>query len=307
MTACKTETDQGTLSLRRVVLSPTTANVSPGETQQFAAIGQMSDGTTQPIGVAYAATGGTITSAGIYEAGTTPGTYRVIATLSNGTRADTSEVIVTPPGAHNYWTTFSLTEDPISESGRWINGGAIGLNWTNVSSSSGLAIGHQIGASYTDATAVLGGTWGPDQRVTAAVYATNPIDACYQEVEMRLRTVVSPLSITGYEVSYKSSLTASAYLIIVRWNGLLGDFTVLLDTRGTQFGVTTGDVVSATIAGNVITAYKNGVQMGQAVDNTFTSGSPGMGFNLENAAPGCAGTNGNYGFTNFSATDFAVR
>jgi hypothetical protein len=28
-----------------------------------------------------------------------------------------------------------------------------------------------------------------------------------------------------------------------------------------------------------------------------------MGFNLENAPAGCSGTNGDYGFTSYSATD----
>ena len=62
-----------------------------------------------------------------------------------------------------------------------------------------------------------------------------------------------------------------------------------------QYGVKTGDVVRATIVGNVITAYKNGVQLAQVTDKTYATGSPGMGFN--------EGTNGDYGFTNYSATD----
>jgi hypothetical protein len=49
----------------------------------------------------------------------------------------------------------------------------------------------------------------------------------------------------------------------------------------------------------VITAHINGVQVLQVPDNTFSSGSPGMGFYLQNAT----GKNGDYGFTNFTATD----
>ena len=64
-----------------------------------------------------------------------------------------------------------------------------------------------------------------------------------------------------------------------------------------------GDVISATIIGNVITAYKNGAVMGQTSDPTFTAGTPGIGFNLENGTASCRGTNDRYGFSAFSATD----
>jgi hypothetical protein len=58
--------------------------------------------------------------------------------------------------------------------------------------------------------------------------------------------------------------------------------------------VKTGDVVKATIVGNEIKTYKNGVLMGTAKDNTYIHGNPGFGFN--------EGVNGNYGISSFSAT-----
>ena len=82
-----------------------------------------------------------------------------------------------------------------------------------------------------------------------------------------------------------------------------GDFTVLLTFNGQQYGVTNGDTVMATIVGNVITAYKNGVQQGQVTDSTYASGSPGIGFNLDNGVSGCSGTNASYGFSSFTALD----
>ena len=205
-----------------------------------------------------------------------------------------------------YTTNFSLTENPISEGGRWINGRTNGIDWSDVSTTPGLAIGHQTGASYTDATALLTGTWAPDQSATATVYTVNQNDACYQEVELRLRSSISARSNKGYEIGFKMSQTAAAYLIIVRWNGPVGSFDYLYNATGSQFAIRNGDVVKAEIAGNVIKAYVNGVQKAQ-VDitsiggTTYTSGSPGMGFNLENAPSGCSGTNGNYGFKNFTA------
>ncbi|MBZ5574853.1 MAG: hypothetical protein LAO09_23615 [Acidobacteriia bacterium] len=201
---------------------------------------------------------------------------------------------------HSYSTSFPQTEDPISEAGHWINGGTVGLDWTNVSTNGGVAIGHEGSVPYSDATATLRGTWGPTQTVQGTVYAANQNITCGQEVEMRLRTTIAPHSITGYEVSFS---TSSGYLIIVRWNGPLGDFTILSNPTGSQYVAENGDVVKATVVGNVISAYKNGALMGQVSDDTYSTGSPGMGFNLNNSVGGCSGTNADYGFTSFAASD----
>jgi hypothetical protein len=207
-----------------------------------------------------------------------------------------------PPG---YSTQFPLTENPISEGGKWVNGKAVGLDWADVSTTPGRAVGNQTGPNFTDATAVLQSlTWTPDQKASAQVATTGaPLESCFQEVELRLRTVIAPHSITGYEINYKFSNDSTGYMQIVRWNGDFADFTILQNFNGQKFGVTNGDVVSATVVGNVITAFKNGVQQGQATDNTFSSGSPGIGFNISNDITGCPGTNGNYGFSSFSAQD----
>ena len=201
--------------------------------------------------------------------------------------------------SQTYATRFPLTENPISEGGHWINGGTIGLDWTNVSTTPGLTIGHEGGTvDYTDATALLSGSWGPDQSAMATVFTVNQNDPCYEEVELRLRSSLSAHSATGYEISEKCSTTSGAYLIIVRWNGPVGNFTMLKELDGAAYGIRNGDSIRATIIGNVITAYINGVQMAQVTDTTFKTGSPGMGFNLH----GCTGTNADYGFTSFTAS-----
>jgi hypothetical protein len=201
-----------------------------------------------------------------------------------------------------YTTRFPLTENPISEAGSWINGQAVGLDWHDVSTTPGLAIGHQSGSSYTDGTALLTDSWGATQTVEAVVHAVNPKETCYQEVEMRLRSALTAHSCTGYEISFKATKSASAYLIIVRWNGKLGDFTYLKNSTGAEYGIAEGDTVKATIVGNVITAYINGAPVGTATDSTYATGNPGMGFNLETGDASCVGTNGDYGFTRFTAT-----
>jgi hypothetical protein len=186
-----------------------------------------------------------------------------------------------------YTTRFMVAENPLSEGGRWENGKTLGLDWGDVSTTAGTAIGHAGPARYADATALLKGTWGPDQLAEATVYAGKTIG--YPEVELRLRSSLSPHICTGYEISNSVGSEPSAYLIIVRWNGRLADFTYLANLHGKEYGVKTGDVVKATIVGHVITAFKNDVQLAQVTDKTYATGNLGLGFN--------EGTNGDYGLT----------
>jgi len=204
-------------------------------------------------------------------------------------------------GTHGTYTTnFPLTENPISESGNWENGKAIGLDWADAATFPGHAFGLESGTKgYDDAAALLTGRWGPDQTAQATVYSVKQNDNIYEEVELRLRSSLSAHSATGYEILFRCSKTKNAYAEIVRWNGPLGSFTYLDRHRGAQFGVATGDVVKATIVGNVITAYINGVQVAQATDSTYPTGQPGVGFFLQ----GTTGVNRDYGFTSFTASD----
>ncbi len=204
-----------------------------------------------------------------------------------------------------YFTNFPGTENPISEGGHWVNGKTAGLDWADVATVPGLAFGLQSGSNgYDDATALLTGTWGPDQTVTATVRSVNPMGgSVYEEVEIRLRSSLSAHLNTGYEIFFRCVKDSSSYVQIVRWNGPLNDFTYLADNRGMQYGISDGDVISATAIGNVITAYLNGVQVARVIDNTYPAGSPGMGFFLQ----GTTGVNGDFGFTSFTATDGAGR
>jgi uncharacterized protein YjdB len=81
-------------TLVRVILSPDSATVFTAATQQFTTTGRMSDSTTVPLAPTYSATGGSINSSGVYTAGNTTGTFRVIA-ASQG-KADTSPVVIQP-------------------------------------------------------------------------------------------------------------------------------------------------------------------------------------------------------------------
>src|SRR5205823_2108550 len=82
--------------LMKVILSPVTASVLTGGTLQYAAYGRRKNGDSTSINVLYAASGGTITAAGLYTAGQTAGPYHVAATQSSGgTLTDTAAVTIT--------------------------------------------------------------------------------------------------------------------------------------------------------------------------------------------------------------------
>ncbi len=206
-----------------------------------------------------------------------------------------------------YSTHFTRAENPISEGGQWLNGHADGLDWTDVRTTPGFAFGTEPGGNrpapqkYDDSTALLKGAWGPDQTVQATVRSTHPNrdGKVWEEVELRLRSSISPHSCTGYEVMFRCTKIPQAYCNIARWDGPLGKYTMLKETNGSRYGVKTGDVVKASMIGKILTVYINGVQVVRISDGTFASGNPGMGFFLD----GATGVMDNFGFSSFSATD----
>jgi hypothetical protein len=130
--------------------------------------------------------------------------------------------------AQTYTTNFPLTENPISEGGKWINAGVVGLDWNNVRTTPGFAFGTDPGTvTYADSWALLTGTWGPDQTVQATINEQNPNTSCHQETELVLRGNLSAHSATGYEITLRATNDANSYLLIARWNGALGNFTYL--------------------------------------------------------------------------------
>jgi len=183
--------------------------------------------------------------------------------------------------AQTYTTNFPLTENPISEGGKWINAGVVGLDWNNIRTTPGFAFGTDPGTvPYADAWALLIGTWGPDQTAQATIKDQNPNTNCYQEHELVLRGNLSAHSATGYEITVRATNDANSYLLIARWNGALGNFSILTFLSGSAYGVKTGDVFEATIVGNVIRAYINGCRRPKSQITRMRLGILGWGFIL---------------------------
>ncbi len=204
-------------------------------------------------------------------------------------------VIVSAAG---YSTTFPLTENPISESAQWTNGLAVGLDWSNVRTTPGLAFGTQTGSTnYNDSIAVLKGAWTADQSATATVHTVNQQSGnTFEEVELLLRFTVTAHSARGYEFNYSCRHDGSQYLQIVRWNGPFNNWT-LLDSR-TGPGLNNGDQIKATVSGSTLTTYINNVAAYSVTDTAITSGNPGIGFYLQG---GTSALTADYGLTNYTA------
>ena len=197
----------------------------------------------------------------------------------------------------SYATSFRVDENPISEGGMWLNGRTDGVDWADILTRDGLAHAESIPTlvaerrseqgdtidapegDYNDPTAILKGQWGRNQYAKARVRSRNQTADKYHEVELRLRSNVVPHEIPGYEVFFRCLKTDEAYAEIVRWEGPLGEWTSLCRKNGAEFGVKDGDIIEATIIGNVIKGYINGVEVTSAIDDTFSSGAPGIGFN----------------------------
>ena len=214
--------------------------------------------------------------------------------------------------ATTYSTHFPNTENPISEGGNWKNGTLDGIDWTDCRTGPGVVFGTESGTNsnqYDDSTCILTGTWGPLQTVEATVFSQNQNEAYFQEVELRLHTTMSAHSCTGYEVLFRV-LHPGGYATIVRWNGPLGNFTYLNQKANSSYkGIRAGDVVKASIdAGGLIIGYVNGVEVIRAIDTTYAGGNPGIGFwllargGLLRRGQG-RGTNADFGFSAFTATD----
>ena len=88
---------QGSTTAPAVTISvaPSSASIAPGATVQFAA---SVTGTTN-TSVVWTATGGTISTAGLYAAGQTAGTYRITATISGGTISGSAAVTIGNSGS----------------------------------------------------------------------------------------------------------------------------------------------------------------------------------------------------------------
>ncbi len=167
--------------MAQVILTPLTASAVGGGSVQFAVYGLRKNGDSVAVSVAYAATGGIISGAGLYTAGQSAGTYQVIATQSGGTLASTAAVTISnvpvasvtvSPAAANLTAgaTTPLTATPKDANGTALTGRAVTWATSNAAvatvSASGLVTGGAAGSATITATS-------EGQSGTSALTVTN--------------------------------------------------------------------------------------------------------------------------------------
>lgn len=183
----------------------------------------------------------------------------------------------------DYFTSFDVSETPLSESGAW---SSIDATRTRMATSAGRCFGTQVGGAYDDSVALLSGAWPPDVQLTGTVFrgTTSGIE----EVELLLRFAQTTTSSTGYEINFAHD---GQYVNLYRWEGgiNLADFVPLVpeNTHGIAGGLHSGDQVRAKIQGDTITAYYNKgsgwVEIFSASDTSnggharYAVGQPGIG------------------------------
>ena len=222
----------------------------------------------------------------------------------------------------SYSTRFELDEDPLSEGGMWLNGRKDGIDWANIISrqrrglwgrdphgrqrnvASSRATSKRPRNPRTSATTTTRpqcsrangeATSTPGRRV----FSRDPTDEYFQEVEIRLRSTMTPHLCTGYEVFFRCLKTGGRLRGDRALERRRGDFTSLKKLFGPQYGVKDGDVIEAHRCRQRPQGFVNGVELISATDDTFDSGSPGIGFNF-----GVGDTNVDHGLSSFEVDTY---
>jgi hypothetical protein len=275
-----TATSQGAVSpppgAPVVTLSASPTSVAAGGTT--ALTWSATDATSCAASGAWSGTRPTAGSENSAALSTSPSSFALTCTGPGGQASRTVNVTVAaaaPPSSGSYSSNFDLEENPLSEGGVWRR--AVN-NHTNVKSSGGMAYGtNGVTNTYDDSYALLSG-FGPNQTVEAVVQRSSSLNTnVTHEAELLLRFTDSSSGARGYECLFASY----GGVQVVRWNGTQGDYTVLpilAGTGGVGRELLTGDVITASISGNVINLHINGTLVMRTTDSAYTAGQPGIGF-----------------------------
>ena len=110
--------------LARIVVTPGSVTLLEDSSFAFTVTGYLADGSTAPVGVDWSATGGSVDPSGVYTADSVAGKFRLIATNTTGTLADTSTITIEPPPAAPTPPTASLIGVHISPASVTLGAGA---------------------------------------------------------------------------------------------------------------------------------------------------------------------------------------
>lgn len=208
-----------------------------------------------------------------------------------------------PSPANSYTTTFTGTENPLSEGGAFRTGLAQGLDWTDPQKAGGVCFGSQSihGAPpFDDSVGVLATSYKVNQWCQGTLFVGAGASGS-QEVELLLLSTINAHVIKLLEIDI---LLSGARIFIAQWNGALNDFTQLAGPITTNVSVANGAVWYAENNNALVTVKCNGsvVTTLDITGNSLLSGggSPGVGFYRDNTV-GTPGNNDQFCWTAFTA------
>jgi len=241
-----------------IAVSPASAALTVGGAQQFTATANDQFGnpmTAQPV-FSWSATGGTISSSGLFTAGCSPGTFAVTvsgAGLSGGASGSVTE---SAPSI----SSVSATPNPVSGNSTTVSASASGCGLTYAWSASGPAavtFGSTTAAS-TSASFSQAGTYALTVTVTDgdAMTATSGVSVVVNQTLTAI--AVSPASATlatgGAQQQFTASATdqfGAAMTVTPSWTASAGsiDATTGLFTSGATGGTVTVTATSGSVSG----------------------------------------------------------
>jgi hypothetical protein len=196
------------------------------------------------------------------------------------------------------YTYPNITENPISDGGKWKNQGAATGGWTLCQSSSGRIFGTNTVGGTADSYAYLDPSvgLGNDYTITGVVHrdATVLDGITDYEIELHIRMSDDASDVFTYELDLSNTIGGSGYQF-VRWTGTNGSFTDL-SSQVTDSGLAhgtpqDGDTYTISVTGLAVVVKVNGSTMftytlgsGTGDTSPLTTGNPGVGFDLSAGA-----------------------
>src|SRR5437870_5688576 len=281
--------------MAQIILTPLSASAVGGGRVQFAVYGKRKNGDSVAVSVAYAATGGIISGAGLYTAGQSAGTYQVMATQSGGTLASTAAVTISSVpvasvavspvaagltvGATSQSTARSKGANGTALSGRIVTWATSNAAVATVSAS-GLVTGVAAGSATITATS-------EGQSGTSAMTVTNvPVAS----------VTVSPAAVS---LTVGQTIQLAAVTKDANGTALSGRTVTWTTSNSTVATVSASGLVTGVAAGTAtITATSEGVAGTAASTVTAPVSNPGTVTNL--AVVGVTDTGATLAFTEVS-------
>ncbi len=191
----------------------------------------------------------------------------------------------------SFSTNFPATENPLSQSGNWLNGATDGLDWIDLETTTNKAFAAALATPgiFNDGVAQLKRSFlacTSNQFSEGTVFTTyTGAETGTHEIEVFVNMTITAHSVTGYEcyVNFAANHT------LVRWDGALGAFTPLASNNISTFTAPAeGDVIRLERNGATLNCYQNGVLRTTFNDSTFLGGNPGIGNNPVSGGTGIA-------------------